>query len=73
MLASRAPRDSLLNGERGLVGSAATLKNFPANPWNGLRHVDPGGEHGAQPVGELLTRLRGTRCAAAACSTWMWS
>ena len=33
MLASRAGADSALNGESGDVGSAAFLKNLPANAW----------------------------------------
>jgi hypothetical protein len=33
MLASRAGADSGLNGESGLVGSAAFLKNLTANSW----------------------------------------
>ncbi len=52
VLASRAPADSRLKGESGLVGSAAFLKNFPANAWYGAATSTQASSTPAQPGGE---------------------
>ncbi len=69
MLASRAGVDSSLNGESGLDGSAAFLKNGAANSWFGsATSSQASSTPSSRSANDVVPAS--TSSAAAACSSW---
>ena len=71
MLASRASADSGENGDSGLVGSAAFLKNVPANSWYGAATATHEVSTPRSRAAKSDSRSS-TSCAAARWSCCIW-